>query len=131
MSISLQLRTPHIPLRSSLAEALVLLDSLGYPIVMDDDRSLRVDTPEFNVAIYPHEGHVKSTWYDDPLGRTSDEGIEAKINLYLTRYGALAHWELRLDNGWMRYWYNPTYGVSMVYGIHNDVIRFNEYQSTD
>jgi hypothetical protein len=34
---------------------------------------------------------------------------------------------MRMDNGWMRFWINPKAGVSMVYGIHMDVIRFNKY----
>lgn len=33
-----------------------------------------------------------------------------------------------MENGWMRYWFNPVDGVNMVYGIHMDVIRFNEYR---
>jgi len=32
---------------------------------------------------------------------------------------------MRMDNGWMHYWFNDKEGIQMVYGIHNDVIRFN------
>jgi hypothetical protein len=67
-------------------------------------------------------------WYDDPSGRDSQQGKEQKVLLYLERYGARADWELRMDNGWMRYWFNEAAHASMVYGIHMDVIRFNEYR---
>lgn len=126
----IQLVTPHISLGTPLQEALVILDQLGHPIVMDDDGSLTVETPDFKVTIYHQERRVRSVLYDDPLGGTSEEGTREKIDLYLNRYGLLVNWELRLENGWMRYWFNPADGAAMVYGIDHDVIRFNEYSQS-
>lgn len=34
---------------------------------------------------------------------------------------------MRMDNGWMHYWFNDKEEIQMVYGIHNDVIRFNMF----
>jgi hypothetical protein len=64
---------------------------------------------------------------NDPLGRESDITIQEKIEAYLERYDDLKNWELRTDNGWMHYWFNPEDQAAMIYGIHNDVIRFNRY----
>jgi hypothetical protein len=124
------LRTPHIPVRLPLPEGLAILQSLGSPVDGSDgsERWIKVDTPLFSVAIYPSGERVRSVWYDDPTGRESARGKEAKVRRYLERYGPLSNWELRLDNGWMNYWFNPTDKAAMVYGIHKDVIRFNEYE---
>jgi hypothetical protein len=89
--------------------------------------SYKVNTDFFSVAIYPFENRIRSVWYDDPIGRESEAGIDQKAQLYLKRYGAIKNWELRMDNGWMHYWFNPSDKVAMVYGIHYDVIRFNQY----
>jgi len=96
-----ELITPHVPLGLMLDEGISILESTG--------------------------NEVGSVWYDDSTGRESTWGIEKKIEMYLERYGLLSNWELRMENGWMRYWFNPNDHASMVYGIHNDVIRFNQY----
>ena len=93
----------------------------------DNERCYRVETPLFALAVYPKSGTVGSVWYDDPMGRESDVGRGEKVEAYLVRYGPLGNWERRLDNGWMHYWFNPTNRAQMVYGIHGDVIRFNQY----
>lgn len=51
--------------------------------------------------------------------------------MYLDRYSSLNNWELRLDNGWMQYWFNDVDKMQMVYGLHKDVIRFNQYSNND
>jgi len=93
-----------------------------------EEHSFRVDGPQYSAAIYADGDRIKSVWYDDPAGRGSARGRARKIELYLSRYGQLSNWEQRMENGWMRYWFNPVDGAAMVYGIHMDVIRFNEYR---
>ena len=122
------LETPHIPLRISLAEALKLLEALGVPLLEDpEEQCFRADTEDFSAAIYTDGEQIKAVWFNDPLGRESEEGMAQKVELYLQRYGNLGHWEMRNDNGWMRYWFNEQDHVSMVYGVQMDVIRFNRF----
>jgi hypothetical protein len=82
----------------------------------------------FRVGIYPRGNRVGAVWYDDPLDRESALGRNEKVQRYLERYGALGNWELRLDNGWNRHWFNAHDQVGLVYGIHKDVVRINEYR---
>jgi thioesterase domain-containing protein len=80
------------------------------------------------LIIYADADEVDAVLYDDKSGRGSAQSKLAKIHQYLVRYGPLHDWEMRMDNGWMRYWFNVNARVSMVYGIHKDVIRFNRYE---
>ncbi len=123
--------TPHIPLRISLSEGLRILGAVGEPVhqLADSEPCWRVDGNHFSVAIYRREEVVGSVWYDDPNGRDTELLKLKKIEAYLARYGALKHWEMRMDNGWMRYWFNAHDKASMVYGVHMDVLRFNAYDS--
>jgi hypothetical protein len=122
------LATPHIPLGLDIAGGLSILTPLG-SIKEEQGRehSYTVDAGAFRVAIYEEAGKVGSVWYDDPSGRNSDAGREGKVKLYLERYGSLSNWELRTNNGWMIYWFNPKDRAAMVYGTHKDVMRFNQY----
>jgi len=124
-----QLITPHISLGCSVDEGLAILQTLGYPVHENNDRELqfKVNTPLFALAVYPKNGIVGSVWYDDPTGRQSEAGRAEKVDAYLNRYGSAKNWELRLENAWMRYWFNAIDGAQMVYGIDRDVIRFNQY----
>lgn len=128
-SIPTILSSPHIPLRISLHEGREILQSTGFNVVeeTEPEQLFRATTPSFGMAIYAKNDNVSSVWYDDPLGRATSIGKEKKIELYLMRYGSLSNWELRMENGWMRYWFNPYDKASMVYGTHRDVIRFNQY----
>jgi hypothetical protein len=123
------LTSPHIPFSSSLAEALKVLNTLGVPVVeiTDNEHSFRADTEHYEIAIYLDGDTIKSVWYNDPLGRESEEARGQKIKLYLERYGSLSNWKMTMDNGWMQYWFNESDGATMVYGMHMDVIRFNRY----
>ena len=122
------INTPHITLGLSLADGLSVLKSIGtVNEEKDPEHHYRVETPDFKAAIYEKEGVISSVWYDDPIGRGSDAEKEQKVKLYLKRYGSLPNWELRMNNGWMIYWFNPRDKAAMVYDIHKDVIRFNQY----
>ena len=123
----LELRSVHVPLRLPIAGALRLLRELELPIQEsnDDEYHYRVDGRGYRVAIYPVDGLIRSVWYDDPTGRESDDGIRAKTELYLLRYGPISNWRKGMTNGWMDYWFNDSDHVGMVYGIQMDVIRFN------
>ena len=123
------LSTPHVPLGLALSDALLILQRSGTPTQEDSngERCYRIETSLFAMAVYPKDEIVGAIWYDDPSGRESDATRVEKIEAYLTRYGHPTNWELRLDNGWMHYWFNPTDGVQMIYGVHKDVIRFNQY----
>ncbi|NOV29573.1 hypothetical protein [Methylomonas sp. ZR1] len=127
-----KLYTPVIPLGISIKEGLEILSTFGAPEIekTGDDMSFRINTPEFDMAIYEENAFVKSVWYDDPLGRIWKVGKKRKISLYLERYGNKEDWELRMNNGWMDYYFNEKSKAAMVYGIHNDVIRFNVWQRT-
>ncbi|MFH1814228.1 MAG: hypothetical protein ABIF28_08685 [Pseudomonadota bacterium] len=124
-----ELQTPHVPLRISLPEGIEILRSTGYTATEETgaEHRFKVETPRFAVAIYAKDNEVGSVWYDDPTGRKTAPEKERKVELYLMRYGSLSNWELRMDNGWMHYWFNPIEKVAMVYGLHKDVIRFNQY----
>jgi len=123
------LSTPHIPFGTTKGEGISILSSLGDVIKEDEDDCLVIHTGAWSVAIYTTTDVVTSVWFDDPAGRLLPSGKMRKVNLYLQRYGDLSNWEMRLDNGWMRYWYNENDGAQMVYGIHKDVIRFNQLSS--
>lgn len=125
----MQLRTPHIQVGSSMAEAIEIVSRLGNARrgEPDEEGCYRVETPLFALAVYPDGETVGSVWYDDPIGRESEAGRSEKVQAYLQRYGPHANWERRLDNGWMHYWFDPTDKVQMVYGVDRDVIRFNKY----
>lgn len=124
-----KLNTPHIPLRSSLGDGIEILQSIGPNIIEDigSEHCFRLETSSFNMAVCAKNGHVASVWYDDPIGRGSAAGKERKIELYLTRYGSLSNWELRMVNDSIRYWVNGYDKAAMVYSLHRDVIRFNQY----
>ncbi len=124
------LHTPHIPLDTGLEEGLSILKSNGLEIVQIYEQRECVHKAsgrKFSVAIYSAGDRVVSAWYDDSAGRLTAWGRKAKIKLYLARYGNLTDWEMRMENGWIRYWFNPVSKVAMAYGIHGDVLRFNIY----
>jgi hypothetical protein len=122
-----KLATPNIELGIPVKQGLEILSSFGEPVEERDEEehSYRVDTSGFSLAIYNADGVVKGVWFDDPLGRIWARGKAMKINLYLARYGKPEDWELRLNDEWMHHHYNENADVIMVYGVHNDVIRFN------
>ncbi|MCB9182895.1 MAG: hypothetical protein H6591_03180 [Flavobacteriales bacterium] len=125
----IDLATPYIPLGSSVGEAMVILARYGEPREEGTDEELcyRIVTASFRMAIYPLGDVVGSVWYDDPAGRGFETNRAQKVGAYLMRYGPIQNWELRMDNGWMQYWFNPTDRAQMVYGVDKDVIRFNQY----
>jgi hypothetical protein len=127
--MTIGLATPHIPVGTAVDEAVAILQQFGHPTREGSEREYcyRVETPLFGLAVYPGELIVRSVWYDDPTERETEQGRIHKVHAYLARYGPLSDWELRLDNGRMHYWFNPTAQAQMVYGLHKDVIRFNQY----
>jgi len=127
----MQLSSPHIPLGTTSSEAEELLRRFapGETIAKGTDGTLALAHNAIGITAYITEGIVRSVWYNDPLGRGFDERQERKVAAYLARYGRAEAWECRMENGWMRYWYNVPANVMMVYGIHKDVIRFNVWHS--
>ncbi|THG87120.1 hypothetical protein E5198_00995 [Pseudomonas sp. A-1] len=121
--------TPRIAVGTEDNEVIAVLRLFGSPAREESEREYcyRVEAPLFELAVYPQDAVVRSVWYDDPAGRETEQGRINKVYAYLTRYGQLTDWELRLDNGWMHYWFNPVAHAKMVYGVHKDVIRFNRY----
>ena len=102
---------------------------LGETVLLPrEDGSLGFSLRGVEVALYETDKVVSSVWYNDPFGRDSPAGREAKVTAYLSRYGSIDSWEQRMDNGWMHYWFNVSARAAMVYGLHNDVIRFNDWQ---
>jgi len=125
----LHIHTPHVPLRQALELGVSLLESAGCALVeTDSDAQLFMAAgAAWSVTLHADDAVVASVVYDDPVGRESDNGKAKKITLYLARYGAPSHWEMRMHNGWMHYWFNPVDKVAMVYGVDMDVLRFNRY----
>jgi|CXWL01.1.fsa_nt_gi hypothetical protein len=123
----MRLETPHIPLRISANEAELTLRNFAptEQLVSEADGTIAFACGGVSIKAYVTEGKVSSVWYNDPAGRGSETGLQHKITACLARYGDPASWECRLDNGWMRYWYNVPPRVAMVYGIQSDVVRFN------
>lgn len=129
----IELGTPHIPLGMAIEEGIAILQRFGIPTQEESghERCYRVETPLFSLAIYASDGKVGSVGYDDSTGRESESGRRDKVEAYLARYGPLSNWERRLNNGWMHYWFNPIDQAQMVYGIHKDVIRINQYAESN
>ena len=128
---TLELHTPHVPLGYALELGVSLLQAEGCEFVgMEDEGAQIFHAPEeaFAVTVHAADGMVSSVVYDDPAGRTSEQGKAEKIKLYLARYGTSSNWELRMHNDWMHYWFNPADKVAMVYGLDMDVLRFNRYE---
>ena len=123
-----KLITPHIELGIDIDEGLNILNSLGAPISATNgkEKSFTCSTPKYDVSVYETEGKVSSVWFNDPSGRFWSKGKAKKISLYLARYGNLADWQARLNNGYIQFYFNDVLGLSMAYGIHKDVIRFNQ-----
>jgi hypothetical protein len=123
-----RLRTPYVPLGVSIDEGFELFKNFGVITRTEDDgddKVYRISADGYDAALYERDGIVRSIWYDDPSGRALGIGRERKISLYLRRYRVTGEWGLRMENGWMRYYFNDVDGLQMVYGIHADVIRFN------
>jgi hypothetical protein len=125
-----ELSAPHIPVRSSVASALSLLESCANQVLPleGDERGYSASSAGWELIIYADADEVKAVLYDDESGRGSTQSKLLKIHQYLVRYGPLTDWEMRMDNGWMRYWFNVSAGVRMVYGVHKDVVRFGRYE---
>ena len=123
------LQSPHIPLGLSLCDALDILKSVSPDIIEEvenDEKSYRVNCPDFDMAIYETDGKVTSVWYNDPTGRNLLFGTRRKISLYLNRYGDPKGWKKTMNNGWITFYYNEKADVAMAYGNDMDVIRFND-----
>ena len=122
-----ELAIPFVPIGIELEAGVALLAEIGTGLreTNDGERSFRVEVGEASVAIYTRGSAVDAVWYDDPLGRWSDQGKHRKIELHLARYASLAGWSIWNENGWMKYWKHDAMPIRMVYGIHADVIRFN------
>ncbi|MEM1096111.1 MAG: hypothetical protein AAGJ10_16045 [Bacteroidota bacterium] len=124
----MEVSTPHIPLGISLGDGLKILTSVSPNVEKLEGANedfYKVASDEWECGIYTNGQTVHSTWYNDALGRESEAGINQKVELYLTRYGAIEGWQEGLNNGWIQFFSNRKAGIGMAYGIQNDVIRFN------
>ena len=123
-----KLKSPHVPLGIPIEDGLAILKKIGSPVFFEseEERQYKVSNAAYNVAIYETNGIVSSAWYDDPIGRSWNLGRKKKVNLYLSRYDNISNWEARLNNGYIQFYFNDTLGLSMSYGLHKDVIRFNK-----
>ena len=128
MTLDIKLKTPLLPLGVDEKKGLDILQSYSSQIIKEIDEDItnyRVDTDEFDIAIYVKDSKVIAVWYNDPLGRDSEEGIKSKLELYKIRYGRQEDWKLTINNGWMEFYTNEAEKLQIVYGIHQDVIRIN------
>ncbi|WDT84421.1 hypothetical protein [Alteromonas sp. 009811495] len=117
-----------MPLGIPIEDGLAILKKIGSPVFFEseEERQYKFSNAAYNVAIYETDGIVSSAWYDDPIGRSWNLGRQKKVNLYLSRYDNISNWEARLNNGYIQFYFNDTLGLSMSYGLHKDVIRFNK-----
>lgn len=122
-----KLISPHIELGSSIERGIEVLKEYGVPTYSKNEDEIvhRISAIGFDMAIYEHKGIVSSVWYNDSVGRLWSIGKKRKIKLYLARCDTLKNWEARLNNGWIQFYFNDAKSLSMAYGIHKDVIRFN------
>ena len=116
--------TPHVDLGVSLHVGVAVLRSTG-ALVYGEKRTYRVSLPGYQMAIYERGGFVSSVWYDDPAGRLTPFGKRRKIKLYMDRFTKNGSWQLRINNGWMKFYFNDVDHIQLVYGLHMDVIRIN------
>ncbi|WP_413665442.1 hypothetical protein ACG1BZ_09715 [Microbulbifer sp. CNSA002] len=129
----MNIKTPHIPLNIELEEALGILRSTGLDVLEkkeDEDNFYRVSSPSYECGFYEKENRVIASWYNDPSGRESEDGITQKLNAYLQRYGELSSWESGINNGWIQFFQNEDSSTSLAYGLHKDVLRFNYIRNT-
>ena len=130
----MKITTPHIELGMSTSRGIAVLEATGGKVFeeMDGmDRTLRVNLPEYEMAIYDTGGAVSSVWYNDPAGRLTSFGKQRKIRLYTKRFTSKGSWELRISNGWMLHLFNDADRLQLVYGIHMDVIRINSLENAN
>lgn len=123
-----KISTPHVKLAIPVSDGLRVLEATGGSVIEEYDRNektYRVNLQNFEMAIYETNGIVSSVWYNDPAGRLTKLGRKRKIRLYMDRYTESGAWEKRLNNGWMSFYFNDTDAVSLVHGLHKDVIRIN------
>jgi hypothetical protein len=120
---------PHIPLGINLEEAIEILAGVSSDIEkyeQEKEDFYKVASGEWECGFYTKGGVVHSTWYNDPYGRGDEMGLNRKVTLYLLRYGDINDWEEGLNNGWIQYFSNEVSGVNLAYGLHRDVLRFNQ-----
>lgn len=125
----MKLSTPHIPLGISLEEGVEILRSISNEIERTEDEKedfYKISHEGWQCGFYSKDGIVHSSWYNDPNGRESEEGINNKVTLYLARYGDIEGWKDDLNNGWIQFLTNEQTGTGMAYGLHKDVLRFNQ-----
>lgn len=130
----MRLTTPHVELGIPTSRGTALLEATGGNVFEEMDgeaRTLRVNLPKYEMAIYDTGGVVSSVWYNDPAGRLTSFGKQRKIRLYTERFTLKGSWELRISNGWMLHLFNDVDRLNLVYGIHMDVIRINSVASVD
>lgn len=111
----LKLATPHIELETPVQDALALLTAVGGDVRAGSDGSeelLRASCQTFELAFYHKDDRVTAVWHNDPVGRATWFGRRRKLHLYMRRFTKHGKWELRIDNGWMRFFSTvPTVSV--------------------
>ncbi|WP_421910613.1 hypothetical protein [Marinobacter sp.] len=125
----MELKTPHIPLGISLDEGIEILGSFSSEIEEFEEENevfYKISCRDWECGFYCKDNIVQSTWFNDPFGREDEMGINRKVTLYLTRYGRIEDWEDRMNNGWIQFFFNEESGVNLAYGLHKDVLRFNQ-----
>ena len=128
------LTTPHVELGVPLDVGLAVLRSTGAAVREEmerDERSYRIDLPNYAMAIYDRAGVVSAVWYGDSAGQLTPFGKSRKLKLYMQRFTKNGKWDYRMNNGWMKYYFNDIDRVGLVYGIHMDVIRINSLSADD
>lgn len=125
---TMELRTPHIPLGIPLEAGIEILRAISSEIEKHSDEKedfYKVCASDWECGFYAKDGVVHSSWYNDPSGRETKDGINLKVTLYLARYGNIDGWIDGINNVWIQFFTNEKVGVGMAYGLHNDVLRFN------
>lgn len=123
-----KLLTPDLKLGVPVETGIAALSKIG-PITSEPadqgQTEYRVELEQYKMAIYERAGKITSIWYDDPAGRSNLFGKHKKIALYLRRHKENGSWNMRIDNGWIKHYYNDVDSLVMAYGIDRDVLTFH------
>ncbi len=126
----MELKTPHIALGISLDKGVDILRQISSDIekyAEEKEDFYKVSVANFECGFYAKDGIIHSSWYNDLSGRDSEAGINEKVMLYLSRYGNIDDWERGIDNGWIQFFTNENANIGLAYGLHKDVLRFNQF----
>lgn len=123
--------TPFFDLGMPFTEAEKIIRNVEgtIEVTTEDGRiCIRNTTPNFACSIKEENGRLRTVWYDDPLGRDSEDGKARKMGLYMERQKKIGTWVNTIEDGYNLWWHNQIDDLMLVYGLHGDVILIHDYK---